>query len=38
LSAGSYGHLAIPIPTPGTYSWRGRCVRLDCNTHTHTAL
>lgn len=29
LSSGSYGHLAVPRPTPGTYSCLGRCVRLD---------
>lgn len=29
LSTGSYGHLAIPWPIPGTNSERGRCVRLD---------
>lgn len=31
LSAGSYGHFATPIPIPGTYSWRGRCVKFDWN-------
>lgn len=30
LSNGSYGHLAVPVPTPGTYSCLGKCVRLDC--------
>lgn len=29
LSCGSYGHLAIPKPIPGTYSERGRCVKFD---------
>jgi hypothetical protein len=28
--------LAIPMPTPGTYSWRGRWVRLDCNIRIRT--
>ncbi len=29
LSTGSYGHLAIPNPIPGTNSDRGRCVKFD---------
>lgn len=29
LSWGSYGHLAIPKPIPGTYSDLGRCVKFD---------
>lgn len=28
LSAGSYGHFAIPIPTPGTYSCLGKWVKF----------
>lgn len=31
LSSGSYGHLAIPNPIPGTYSDLGKCVKFDCN-------
>lgn len=30
LSCGSYGHLAMPKPMPGTYSERGKCVKFDC--------
>lgn len=30
LSCGSYGHLAIPKPIPGTYSDLGKCVKFDC--------
>lgn len=41
LSCGSYGHLAIPNPIPGTYSDLGKCVKFACmsalkrRTHTH---
>lgn len=31
LSAGSYGHFAMPMPTPGTYWFLPRCVKFDCN-------
>lgn len=31
LSNGSYGHLAMPKPMPGTYSDLDMWVKLDCN-------